>query len=401
MKKTIAILLVFTFLLLCGCNSKNKETEAPTETPTEAPTEKATEAKEAYLGIKRRQVSGYKKVYFGYEDSERVFGISIPEDTDLWKDAEGYYLRRNGTEVGRIYNGDAPDADAWETVSSKTSGTNSVDKVMTVEMMTDGGAPVFRHRIVYEYGEDGKMTLTCDYAELDDEALRMVAMPAREETVGNARNLGMLSHIQGGKMIILGNSFINSSRIGEILNAMVTANEKTLDVTAISRGYAEVDTYIADTELMNKIKGGEYDCVFICGFYAEEEAGHLEILAEACTESDTELVIFPAHNEFRNCIEAAQKRCPELKTVDWKGEVDMLIESGIDQWDLCVDDAHKHSKPLAGYVGAQMIYRAIYGEIPTAAISTRSFNSEEAKDVLGDYMETGKVPVDIEINYFD
>lgn len=398
MKKAFAILLIISVLLLCGCNAVSNETEKPTESETVAPTEKATDPKEAYLDIECRQASAYKKLYFGKENSEQAFIISLPNDMELKQTVEGYELLRGGAVVGNIYYGDRSSESGWETVKSQNSDTNGVNKKILVEMGNDS---TFRHKVIYDYGDGEKVTLTCDYAELDFEAIRMVAMAARIETVGNPLNLNTLSELKDKKIIILGNSFINSSKIGEIFKAMVTANGKSLDITAISRGYAEVDSYIADETLMAAIKNGEYDGVFICGFYAEEEADHLKVLEDACKVSDTELVIFPAHNEFRNCIEAAQKKCPELKTVDWKGEVDMLIESGIDQWDFCIDDIHKHSKPLAGYVGAQMIYRAIYGEIPAAEVRTQSFNSVDAKALLGDYMNTGKVPVDIEINYFD
>ncbi len=43
---------------------------------------------------------------------------------------------------------------------------------------------------------------------------------------------------------------------------------------------------------------------------------------------------------------------------------DELLDFGVDKWDMCIDDYHKHSKPLAGYVGAHMICRAVYGEAP-------------------------------------
>jgi hypothetical protein len=50
-----------------------------------------------------------------------------------------------------------------------------------------------------------------------------------------------------------------------------------------------------------------------------------------------------------------------------------------------VDDQHLHSTPLAGYVGAMMIYRSIYGQMPTA----RMYSIDQAAydDVLGAYMD--------------
>jgi hypothetical protein len=51
--------------------------------------------------------------------------------------------------------------------------------------------------------------------------------------------------------------------------------------------------------------------------------------------------------------------------LNWKGELEGLIKRGVDIWDLCISDAYNHSRPLAGYVGAHMIYRAIYNELPS------------------------------------
>ena len=78
----------------------------------------------------------------------------------------------------------------------------------------------------------------------------------------------------------------------------------------------------------------------------------------------------------------------------------MLIESGVDKWKLCVDDAHKHSTPLAGLVGAHMIYRAIYGEIPSLD-GIYSVNINNAKNILGDYLTTGHIDFDYEIIKFN
>ena len=68
-------------------------------------------------------------------------------------------------------------------------------------------------------------------------------------------------------------------------------------------------------------------------------------------------------------------------------EINSLIKAGRDKWDFCINDAHLHSTPLAGYVGAHMIYRAIYGEVPQGDM-TSSISYKEIKNVLGDYVKT-------------
>jgi hypothetical protein len=83
--------------------------------------------------------------------------------------------------------------------------------------------------------------------------------------------IGALAVEAPSSILILGNSFINSSNVGGILDEMIYNNNKSCDVRAISRGYATVDTYVNDSGLMSEISSGKYDIVFICGFYSIDE----------------------------------------------------------------------------------------------------------------------------------
>jgi len=57
---------------------------------------------------------------------------------------------------------------------------------------------------------------------------------------------------------------------------------------------------------------------------------------------------------------------------------------------LCINDEHLHSTPLAGVVGAHMIYRAVFGEVPPKTnFSEVSYSHITAK--LDDYYTTGMV----------
>jgi hypothetical protein len=204
--------------------------------------------------------------------------------------------------------------------------------------------------------------------------------------------LGVLSDCLGdsSSILILGNSFIGTSNIGDVLREMLRINGRSCTVTAISRGYARVETYIKDSALMERIRSGAYDAVFICGFYAAAEVQNLGILKEACDKSFTELILFPAHNENATHVATAMDTYPSLICLHWKNEVERLIENGVDRWAMCINDSHKHSTTLAGYVGAHMIYRAIWGEIPTGEIQY-GVSWDVIDSVLGDYAKTGRV----------
>jgi hypothetical protein len=102
-------------------------------------------------------------------------------------------------------------------------------------------------------------------------------------------------------------------------------------------------------------------------------------------------VLFPAHNENRDVIRAVSAAYPELLLLDWKYEIDALaVEKGLSKWDFCVDDAHDHSTESAGYVGAAMIYRALYNEMPNARLSM-TVSQAYIDALLGDYVTTGYV----------
>ncbi len=153
------------------------------------------------------------------------------------------------------------------------------------------------------------------------------------------------------------------------------------DIIDESVGYAEVSHSWGD--YLPFMTAGRYAAVFMCGFYGADDVLALKQYKDACATSNTPLVIFPAHNESYG--DDAADSYPDLMYLNWKGEIDHLITDGIQRSDFCIDDMHQHSTPLAGYVGAHMIYRAIYGEIPKCG----AYSDLAAK--LGDYADTGRI----------
>ncbi|MBQ4559446.1 MAG: hypothetical protein IJA54_03855 [Tyzzerella sp.] len=187
-------------------------------------------------------------------------------------------------------------------------------------------------------------------------------------------------------VLILGNSFINTSNVGDILQTMCGSD---LFVEAHSRGYASVATYAQDDYMLQNIRRGDYSVVFICGLYSYSDVVELEKIVDACEYSNTKIAIFPAHNEDISLIKDAATMYPNAVLIDWKKEINILIIRGIDYYEFCIDDQHQHSTPLAGYVGAHMIYRAVFNEIP----QTTSFSqvSEQQIKLLREYVTTGTI----------
>ena len=172
-------------------------------------------------------------------------------------------------------------------------------------------------------------------------------------------------------------------------------------MTPISRGLANVSTYANDADMIASIQRGDYDILFMCGFYSSGAVDALSTIVAACEKSKTVLVLFPAHNEKLDAVSTACSRYKNVYCINWKAELDRLISTGVSRWDLCVDDTYDHSKPLAGYVGAHMIYRALYGVSPKNGIQN-TLSQTYIDSILGNYAEDGdtKRVDDTKIVYF-
>ena len=89
-------------------------------------------------------------------------------------------------------------------------------------------------------------------------------------------------------------------------------------------------------------------------------------MEKACQASGTELVLFPAHNEGTDHVKLAY-RSSGVKMAFWKEAIESLMTAGIREEDLVAYDCVRHSKPLAGYCGAVMIYGMLYETAPNTA----------------------------------
>ncbi len=208
-----------------------------------------------------------------------------------------------------------------------------------------------------------------------------------EQTFVTDDRLGDLSHVEEGNIAVFGNSFIWTSEICEIFNELSADNGQTTRLLDYSIDY--YDLFSLDG--VEGLKSQGITTVLLCGFYSADMLNDLFTIYYNCDIVGVELVIFPAHNENRMLLNGVSVKYPELYVLDWKAEIDMLIDSGIDRWDMCVDDQHDHSTPLAGYVGAHMIYRAIFGEIPDSTGLSQYIGYSYIKAKLGNYVETGLI----------
>lgn len=395
MKKSIvALLLLSTLLVSCAYQNRGiaafPEGEAD-RSDIDNSTSHEGKYDSSYLDMECYPSKNYGTFLVGSQDDADVLSLQLPSSWVLTKNDSSYVISNERGEIGKIFFGVAQDAALWEPACEeehKTTATISVGKI--IEKQVDGSD--FRHRFTFTYRSNNgerTITLTSDYAEADSSAQSKIYSAAKTKQVRTDPKIGIISAPSAKKsVLILGNSFINSSNIGNILQEMCDKNGKNCSVTAYSRGYANIGTYSNDTSIINSIKAKNYGAVFICGCYdnAAEQVNNYGTLKAACDTAGIPLILFPAHNESADIINRIRNKYPDDFFLDWKQEINTLISAKkISVLDFCIDDMHKHSTPLAGYVGAHMIYRAIFGELPQKYQSS-CFDSASYYATLGDYV---------------
>lgn len=403
MKRTACL---FLLILLCiGCFSCGRRGDAPADasasdcSETDAADNRETVSPDGYKDVPRRRVPAVRRIYCGAEGSSTALMLDIPEDWQFAEDGtgEGYEILRGDVPVGRLYAVQDEDKESG-CLLHKEDRTATVAVTSCVRRSGSDRGCGYLQRILYRYSnESGEQLLVAevDYGELSEFALSKLMVCAESTELREERGMGVLIGFRQSrlnKILILGNSFINTSAIGSTLQAMCDAGRGG-SVDAVSIGYATVQSYVKNNpEILTRISNREYGVVLMCGFYSGGDAEALRSVVEVCRRSGTLLGIFPAHNESDSVIQSACSRWKDDAVfLDWRGEINDLIRyEKISRSDFCINDQHSHSTPLAGFVGAHMIYRALYGEIPPA-IDYGGMTTADAYRILGDYVDTGKI----------
>ena len=388
--KRYLLLVLAVILLLSGCDSFR---ESDNTLGSGDGQNRLDEQDTAYQSIATFKPENYELCYFAFEGDDIAVSISLPSEWDFQLKNGMFEMTRESVPVATLMAGTGLDVMNWTLVSREEDKGSKLTTETYLERSGSGTGAQYRYRFVYTYTVENStktLSLIADYAEICDFTKSKCQIPTLEKTVADAGlgKLRKLSHAQN--ILILGNSFISSSNIGGILQDMLWANDHDIMVLPISIGYANVQSLVEDETLMNEIASGYYEAVFICGFYSTSQTESLAVLRDICDGAESELVIFPAHNENEAAIRKACRENPELVCINWKEELDNLIKSGVSRSTLCINDTHQHSTDLAGFVGAHMIYRAMYGELPE--IQNLSAVSENyVSTFLGDYPYTGVI----------
>lgn len=393
MKKFLVSFLCLVFVLsLSCCTIINKDTASSSSEDTfvdiEIPSIPTVED-ESYKDISCTKVTNFKEINFTTQSGDVMVSINIPYDWALQKTDNGYDIIKNSETIGNINNIMGSNY-TDQTVNVYQKESTSKGFKITNYINRDGADNEHTFTRILWYNYDGSkksrsIVLTFNYEEADSSTVHK--MVTRTKTIfAPKKNLGVLkTDDRKPKILILGNSFVGTSNIGEILESMC---DTKANVEAVSIGMATTSTFVQNG-YPQKIRSGNYSVVFMCGLYNTDAFKDFEKIVEACEESGAKLAIFPAHNENRGEIDTAAEVYTSATLIDWKAEVDALITNGVAESLMYIEDGYNHSTPLAGYVGAHMIYRAVFGEIPTNT-SVPEVTSGEIKR-LGNYSTTGEV----------
>ncbi len=402
MKQILTSLLCLLLLtvLLSGCAETDLESEQTDTLLSQSDTvEDSTQDPEpdtGYTELTPRTLSGYVFAHFGFDNNSLVLRCYVPKDWELQKqNASTVAILREGAQVGKAGPSVIRDHDE-RCLLHKEDGVHSVFSTTCVLRSAEEGYDGYSLGITLSFFDDvekQQLQLEVAYTELTDFAKKKLLASAEPVLVEKELEAGVLK-LDTPSILILGNSFVSTSAVGEILQEMCLAGGHSVSVQGVSRGYATVSSYVDSGDYVELIRNGEYGILFMCGFYSAENAIDLRVLVDACKQSGTQLVIFPAHNETTGVIsDATLSYVNESYFLDWKGEINALIRSGAaSDADMCIPDQHKHSTCLAGFVGAHMIYRTLFGTVPPAVDVYGVISTDEAARILGDYVTTGDIP---------
>ena len=250
MKKIwVALLALLLLLSLCACTDTPAETStvATADTPIindtttlESEEEKVPETEPiSYMDIERREARAYGTNYYGFHGDSLLLNLAFPIEWTLEAYDGGYDIIRDGKGVGRLVDGSELEDDHFTVYQSASHRASGVSVAQSIE----GSGSEFWYRYVYTYFTDDSMrtvTLTADLAEIDETSEQRLLEGAYTVPAIRSETSGVLSDCLGDEssILIVGNSFIGTSDIGEILSEMFSQNGKTCKVQAISRGYA-------------------------------------------------------------------------------------------------------------------------------------------------------------------
>lgn len=313
---------------------------------------------------------------------KKMIQLDIPTEWTLKKSNDSIDILRNGKKIGFITTKNLNEPIDYYRINNTSNDLKEISVDWQVNLFDDNGYKFYHTMNVISdpLNETQPVNIQINYEELDDKSIKTLATSIFTVPADKWLN----SYNTSNKILILGNSFIYTSQIGEFLEDFIKTSKKNYGVIATSIGNASASNFSENQKLYNEIADGEYAYIFQCGFYNDYNIEDFKVLETACRISNTPIAGFPAHNEQESVINRLKKDLSSAAILDWKGEINKLIRAGVDYYDFCIDDGPQHSKPLAGYVGAYTIFFNIFNETPPPLSSQAPLSMEYVQSKLGD-----------------
>ena len=401
MKKSLLVLVCLTLsLLLFACEEAPAAvvTEPVVTEPvtTEAPvvTEPPLPAFD-YTTLDCRAVDEWHDIGLTWQGSDTVIYMMVPTDWEIEKmNDETYLIYCDGAGIGEITT-QVSDEDFEILYSIATKEKDGIEIDYDERCIMADYGDDYRRMLGFWVVDDAVrgMYLDIDYTALDDDGVDYLCdSVSYGHRDGGELFLDMDKYNSSNKILLIGNSFVGDSfsKISITLDQLLKSGGKTQykfeNITKYNMGIKDFckDPYVTD------MANGKYKVVFMCGIYGSGDVAGMKAVIDACKKSNTGLVFFIAHNEKDDWIAKAKEQYPDVMYLDWKTEIDSFIYSDATYWEFCMNDGPRHSTPLGGYVGAHMLYKAVFHEVPPEFQSTSYLSKDKINKLIGaDYVKTG------------
>ena len=408
MRRTLSIIMLLVLLVTAvGCDGTRTDTEGEgitgeatlpltpeTEPPETEPPE--TEPPLDHRTLECLAVDEWKRVGITWSGVDETVVMDIPLNWTLKKyDGSTYIILRDGRDIGDIRLGDPSTALAVESSRTYLNGDGDVELCTQVRRVREGSGEGFRRLLGFFYADgaaEHTVYLEIDYTELDDAAVEHIGADFDKGSRDDVVTVSLAGGNASNKILVAGNSFVRTSSVGVFLTQFTENGGQPYEIEWISTSSVTIVYYLG-AEWLARIRSGEFHAIAMCGLYYAANVADLHLLIDACRVSDTVLVMFPAYNESSKQIASAKAKYPGLTVLNWKDEINRFIDAGISKWDFCINDSYLHSKPLAGYVGAHMLYMTLFDEVPPEYEGDSPLSMTYIREKLGDtYVRTGVSP---------
>lgn len=328
-----------------------------------------------YASLPNRNVANneWRYVEFAQDANGNALFMPIPSDWSVTANGNGFTFSSGGKTVG---------------TASYSMSTPSPNTYLGQELNMNGG---MGSRVLYKKDAThytwvfslkaksiNTLYFSIDYTQLSLANVDFILDSSRVYTLNSTLTPAAITS-SNGKILLAGDESV--AEIAAPLSAMLTAGGKNkytvLDAT-VAGGSA---TEYAKTAWIQRISDGEFGVVILGGFKTTE-TGAVGKIRDACKSGGAKLVFLLGQADTESVVKDLRKTYAAVSYLNWKDEFEALVSNGTNKADLYSSTGV--STALGGYVGAHMIYRSVFGEVPPTVSETAT-----AKAKLGHYVQTG------------